>query len=207
MITQTQLKQVFIDTHQGLSSSARVEMISTHISAILKILGLDLDDENLRDTPERVAKMYVNEIFGGLNPDNKPDVTLFENNFGYKEMLVEKNITFYSCCEHHLAPFFGKAYVGYFPKRKMIGLSKLNRFVQYIASKPQLQERLTAEIGMEMQKAMQTQDVAIVLEATHLCIASRGVKDISSITRTSFFSGSFEEREIKNEFLRQIDEK
>jgi len=149
--------------------------------------------------------MYVKEIFSGLDPELKPEMTLFENNYGYKEMLLEKGITFFSCCEHHLVPFFGKAHVAYFPQRHVVGLSKLNRIVQYLAKKPQVQERLTVEIGTELQEALLTNDIAVVVEAQHLCIASRGVEDVQSITRTSYFSGKFEEREIRNEFLQQIE--
>lgn len=180
-------------------------MIEPHVSEILQILGLDLEDESIRETPRRVATMYVKEIFSGLDPKLKPEMTLFENTYGYKEMLLEKEITFFSFCEHHLVPFFGKAHVAYFPKQYVVGLSKLNRMVQYLARRPQVQERLTVEIGTELQTALQTEDVAVVLEGTHLCIAARGVKDVNSITETSYFNGKFEERENKNDFLRQIE--
>ncbi len=151
--------------------------------------------------------MYINEIFSGLNPAQKPKFTLFNDSYGYNEMLVAKGITFFSCCEHHLIPFFGKAYIGYFLNRNIIGLSKLNRLVQYLSSRPELQGRLTIEIGQEIKSVLDIQDVAVLLEATHLCIASRGVKDISSTVITSYFSGKFEDREVKKEFLRQVDSK
>jgi GTP cyclohydrolase IA len=207
MTTQTMLKQIFIDSPHHISDSRKVEMIVPHIAEILQILGLDLENESLRETPRRVARMYVHEIFSGLNPELKPEITLFDNTYGYKEMLVEKEITFFSYCEHHLVPFYGKAHIAYFPKHFVVGLSKLNRLVQYIAKKPQVQERLTVDIGKELQTVLQTQDVAVVLEGTHLCIASRGVKDTTSVTRTSCFSGKFDEREYKNEFLQQIESK
>lgn len=199
------LKPILIDTPFRESDSRKIEMIVPHVSAILEIVGLDLAEEGLRATPRRVAAMYVKEMFSGLDPEHKPDMTLFENNYGYREMLLEKGITFYSYCEHHLVPFFGKAHIAYFPKRHVVGLSKLNRMVQYLAKKPQVQERLTVEIVSELRTALQTEDVAVVLEATHLCIAARGVEDPGSMTKTSHFSGRFEEREIKNEFLRQIE--
>lgn len=199
------LHKILIDSPFRVSDSRKIEMIVPHVSEILQILGLDLEDESIRETPRRVATMYVKEIFSGLDPELKPEMTIFENTYGYKEMLLEKDITFYSYCEHHLVPFFGKAYVAYFPNHNVVGLSKLNRMVQYLARKPQVQERLTIEIGNELQTALQTEDVAVVLEATHLCIAARGVEDPSSRTKTSHFGGRFKEREIKNEFLRQIE--
>lgn len=207
MTTQTALKSIPINRPAYVSDSRKIEMIVPHVSAVLQILRVDLEDESLRETPRRVASMYVKELFGGLNPELKPEMTLFENRYDYKEMLLEKEITFFSHCEHHLLPFFGKAHIAYFPKQYVVGLSKLNRLVQYSARKPQVQERLTVEICTELQTALQTEDVAVVLEATHLCIASRGVEDVDSITRTSHFSGKFEEREIRNEFLRQVESK
>lgn len=206
MMTQTMLRRLSVDPpfHRS-DSAAKIERIIPHVAAILQILGLDIEEEGLRETPERVAKMFVRETFSGLDPALKPKMTLFSNTGGYKEMLVEKEITFFSYCEHHLVPFFGKAHVAYFPKRHVVGLSKLNRLVQYVANKPQTQERLTVEIGTELREALGTDDVAVVLEATHLCIASRGVKDAKSVTKTSSFSGVFEEREQRAEFLRQIE--
>lgn len=199
------LRQISVDVLPHVSNSSKVEMIVPHVSAILRILGLDLEEEGLRETPRRVAKMLAKETFSGLDPAQKPNMTLFSNSSGYKEMVMAKEITLFSYCEHHLVPFFGKAHVAYFPKQYLAGLSKLNRLVQYLASKPQTQERLTVEIGTELQEALQTGDVAVVMEATHLCIASRGVKDVKSVTRTSYFSGTFEEKEKKDEFLRQVE--
>lgn len=205
MAAQAMLRPILTEVSENLSNSQKIEMIDSHVSAILEILGLDLQDESIRDTPRRVAAMYINEVFSGLDPSKKPEMTLFSNNYGYKEMLLEKEITFFSYCEHHLVPFYGKAHIAYFPKQYVVGLSKLNRLVKYAAKKPHVQERLTMEICTELQKTLQTDDVAVVLEATHLCIASRGVEDVNSITKTSCFSGRFEEREIKKEFLRQIE--
>lgn len=200
-------KELFTESNSqnnAISESQKIHLISNHISSILEILGLDIEDESIRDTPVRVAKMYVEEIFSGLDPDLKPEMVLFENKNGYEEMLVEKDITFFSYCEHHLVPFFGKAHVAYFPHRHIVGLSKLNRLVQYLARKPHVQERLTVEIGRELQSSLLTNDVAVVLEGKHLCISSRGVEDVNSITKTFFFSGKFEEREMREDFLRQI---
>lgn len=205
MQTQTILRQISVDPSNHTDSGKKIEMLVPHVRAILQILGLDPQDENLRDTPRRVARMFVRESFKGLDPALRPDMTLFPNDRGYKEMIVEKEITFFSYCEHHLVPFFGKAHVAYFPAHSVAGLSKLNRLVQYVASKPQTQERLTVEIVQELQESLQTADVAAVLVATHLCIASRGVKDISSVTKTMHLGGRFEEQEYKQDFLRQVD--
>ena len=171
----------------------------------MEILGMDLRDDSLRGTPLRVAKMYVKELFQGLNPANMPSMTLFENKFNYNEMLVEKNINFYTNCEHHFVPFFGKAHVAYISSGKVIGLSKLNRLVEYFSKRPQVQERLTMQVGKALQTVLQTQDVAIVMDAKHLCVASRGVKDDSSNTITSFFGGKFQEESTKMEFLKYIE--
>lgn len=170
----------------------------------MKVLGLDLTDDSLKDTPNRVAKMYINEIFSGLNPKNKPDITLFENKYRFSEMLVVKDIALYSSCEHHFVPIIGKVHVGYFPEKHVIGLSKINRLVQYYASRPQVQERLTVQIGEALQNIFNHNDVAVVIEADHFCVASRGVKDISSQTVTSYFSGKFEDKSVRNEFLSYI---
>jgi GTP cyclohydrolase I len=171
----------------------------------MEILGMDLNDDSLRGTPLRVAKMYVKELFQGLNPANMPSMTLFENKFQYNEMLVEKNINFYTNCEHHFVPFFGKAHVAYISSGKVIGLSKLNRLVEYFSKRPQVQERLTMQIGKALQTVLQTQDVAVMMDAKHLCVSSRGVKDDSSNTITSFFGGKFQEENTKIEFLKYID--
>jgi GTP cyclohydrolase IA len=187
-----------------LPDAFKIEIIEQHFREIMFTLGLDLTDDSLRGTPRRVAKMFVKEIFGGLNPENKPKVTLFENKYKYNQMLVEKNISFYSNCEHHFVPIFGKAHVAYISTGKVIGLSKLNRLVQYYARRPQVQERLTMQIGTELQKVLDTQDVAVLMDATHLCVASRGVEDITSSTITAFWGGKFEEESTKNEFMKFV---
>ena len=183
----------------------KIAEIEQHFRSIMEILGMDLRDDSLRGTPLRVAKMYVKELFQGLNPANMPSMTLFENKFNYNEMLVEKNINFYTNCEHHFVPFFGKAHVAYISSGKVIGLSKLNRLVEYFSKRPQVQERLTMQVGKALQTVLQTQDVAIVMDAKHLCVASRGVKDDSSNTITSFFGGKFQEEATKMEFLKYIE--
>lgn len=183
----------------------KIAAIAPHFKAIMEILGMDLRDDSLRGTPLRVAKMYVKELFQGLNPANMPSMTLFENKFQYNEMLVEKNINFYTNCEHHFVPFFGKAHVAYISSGKVIGLSKLNRLVEYFSKRPQVQERLTMQIGKALQTVLQTKDVAVMMDAKHLCVSSRGVKDDSSNTITSFFGGKFQEEKKKMEFLKYID--
>jgi len=187
------------------SDEEKIVAIAPHFKAIMEILGMDLRDDSLRGTPVRVAKMYVKELFQGLNPANMPSMTLFENKFQYNEMLVEKNINFYTNCEHHFVPFFGKAHVAYISSGKVIGLSKLNRLVEYFSKRPQVQERLTMQIGKALQTVLQTQDVAVMMDAKHLCVSSRGVKDDSSNTITSYFGGKFQEEKTKMEFLKYID--
>ena len=154
-------------------------------------MGLDLTDDSLKGTPERVAKMYIDEIYSGLNPKNKPKVALFDNKYQYNQMLLEKNITFYSNCEHHFVPIIGKAHVAYISSGKVIGLSKLNRIVQYFAKRPQVQERLTNQIATELQNILNTKNVAVIIDAKHLCVSSRGIKDDTSTTVTSFYGGVF----------------
>ena len=183
----------------------KIAAIEPHFKAIMEVLGMDLNDDSLRGTPLRVAKMYVKELFQGLNPANMPSMTLFENKFQYNEMLVEKNINFYTNCEHHFVPFFGKAHVAYISSGKVIGLSKLNRLVEYFSKRPQVQERLTMQIGKALQIVLQTQDVAVMMDAKHLCVSSRGVKDDSSNTITNFFGGKFQEENTKLEFLKYIE--
>ena len=183
----------------------KIAAIEPHFRAIMEVLGMDLNDDSLRGTPLRVAKMYVKELFQGLNPANMPSMTLFENKFQYNEMLVEKNINFYTNCEHHFVPFFGKAHVAYISSGKVIGLSKLNRLVEYFSKRPQVQERLTMQIGKALQIVLQTQDVAVMMDAKHLCVSSRGVKDDSSNTITNFFGGKFQEENTKLEFLKYIE--
>ncbi|MCE2844384.1 MAG: GTP cyclohydrolase I FolE [Sediminibacterium sp.] len=183
----------------------KIAAIEPHFRAIMETLGMDLRDDSLRGTPLRVAKMYVKELFQGLNPANMPSMTLFENKFQYNEMLVEKNINFYTNCEHHFVPFFGKAHVAYISSGKVIGLSKLNRLVEYFSKRPQVQERLTMQVGKALQTVLQTQDVAVMMDAKHLCVSSRGVKDDSSNTITTFFGGKFQEEKTRMEFLQYVD--
>ena len=174
-----------------LSDREKKESIAQLFAQIMDVMGLDLNDDSLRGTPERVAKMYIDEIFSGLDPKNKPKVALFDNKYQYNQMLVEKNITFYSNCEHHFVPIIGKAHVAYISSGKVIGLSKLNRIVQYYAKRPQVQERLTNQIGVELQQLLETEDVAVIIDAKHLCVSSRGIKDDTSSTVTSFYGGAF----------------
>jgi len=189
-----------------LDDKTKIEKISHHFKAIMDVLGLDLTDDSLKGTPIRVAKMYVKEIFSGLNPKNKPAITLFENKFRYDEMLVEKDITFYSNCEHHFVPIFGRAHVGYISAGKVIGLSKINRIVQYYAKRPQVQERLTMQIAEAIKTALKTEDVAVVIDATHMCVSSRGVGDTNSTTGTAYFSGKFKQKRTRKEFLNFIND-
>lgn len=184
-----------------LSDNEKIKLIEHHFTHIMNTLGLDLTDDSLKGTPHRVAKMYVKEIFSGLNPANKPDIKLFENKYNYNQMLVEKNITFFSNCEHHFVPIIGKAHVAYKSNGTVIGLSKLNRIVQYFAKRPQVQERLTMQIGKEIQKILGTDDVAVVIDAEHLCVSSRGINDVNSKTVTSFYSGCFNDDATRKEFL------
>ncbi|WP_438989015.1 GTP cyclohydrolase I FolE [Polaribacter sp.] len=174
-----------------LSDTQKKEKIASLFSEIMDVMGLDLTDDSLKGTPQRVAKMYIEEIFSGLNPANKPKVALFDNKYQYNQMLVEKNITFYSNCEHHFVPIIGKAHVAYISSGKVIGLSKLNRIVQYYAKRPQVQERLTNQIAEELKVVLNTEDVAVIIDAKHLCVSSRGIKDDTSSTVTSFFGGQF----------------
>lgn len=178
-----------------ISDHKKKEKIASLFKEIMDVMGLDLTDDSLQGTPERVAKMYIDEIFSGLNPANKPKVALFDNKYKYNQMLVEKNITFYSNCEHHFVPIIGKAHVAYISSGKVIGLSKLNRIVQYYAKRPQVQERLTNQIAEELKAVLKTEDVAVIIDAKHLCVSSRGVKDDTSSTVTSYFGGKFNSQE------------
>jgi GTP cyclohydrolase IA len=189
---------------EALDKSSKIDLISAHFAEIMRILGLDLEDESLKGTPQRVAKMYVNEIFSGLDPQNKPAVTLFNNDYHYSEMLVEKDIKVQSYCEHHFVPIIGKAHVAYIANGKVIGLSKINRIVDFFARRPQVQERLTVQIADELKKILQTEDVAVVINADHMCVTMRGIKDESSSTYTSSFHGKFKEAEYRKEFLEAI---
>lgn len=187
-----------------LEDDAKIELIQKHFAIIMHTLGLDLKDESLKNTPKRVAKMYVKEIFSGLNPANKPAATLFKNPFSYNQMLVEKNISVYSYCEHHFVPIVGKAHVAYFSNGQVIGLSKLNRIVQYCSQRPQIQERLTKQIANMIKESLGTQDVAVIIDAHHHCVSSRGIRDVNSSTLTAEYCGRFLETEVKNDFLKHI---
>jgi GTP cyclohydrolase I len=187
-----------------MSDDEKIAVIQKHVKAILDTLGMDLTDDSLKGTPLRVAKMYVNEIFGGLHPNKKPKASTFNNSYKYGEMLVEKNITLYSTCEHHLLPIVGKAHVAYVSNGTVVGLSKMNRIVEYYASRPQVQERLTLQIVKELQEVLGTKDVACVVDAKHLCVNSRGIKDVASSTVTSEFGGVFKTEDKKREFLDYI---
>lgn len=186
------------------SDDEKVELIQDHFKAIMNILGLDLNDDSLKGTPYRVAKMYVKEIFSGLNPANKPKIALFDNKYQYTEMLIEKNILLQSTCEHHFLPIYGKAHVAYIANGKVIGLSKINRLVQHFAKRPQVQERLSMQILEELKTVLNTEDVAVYIDAKHMCVSSRGIKDTSSSTITSSYSGKFKDPEIRKEFLQAI---
>lgn len=174
-----------------LSDTEKKQRITLLFQEIMDVMGLDLTDDSLKGTPERVAKMYIDEIFSGLNPANKPKIALFDNKYQYNQMLVEKNITFYSNCEHHFVPIIGKAHVAYISSGKVIGLSKLNRIVQYYAKRPQVQERLTNQIAEDLKRILGTDDVAVIIDAKHLCVSSRGIKDETSATVTSYYGGKF----------------
>ncbi|MGB1206705.1 MAG: GTP cyclohydrolase I FolE [Chitinophagales bacterium] len=187
-----------------LSDEDKIKQIEAHFAKIMNTLGLDLTDDSLSGTPYRVAKMYVKEIFSGLNPKNKPQITLFDNKYQYNEMLIEKNITFHSNCEHHFVPIIGKVHVAYIPEKKVIGLSKINRLVQHFAKRPQVQERLTMQIANELCVALETKNIAVVIEADHACVITRGVNDVNSSTITSKFYGQFKNNNVKNEFLQLL---
>ncbi|WP_299254258.1 GTP cyclohydrolase I FolE [uncultured Lacinutrix sp.] len=187
-----------------LSDKEKIEIIKGDVRHIMETLGLDLTDDSLKGTPNRVAKMFVNEIFGGLDPEKKPTASVFDNKYKYGEMLVEKNITVYSTCEHHLLPIVGRAHIAYISNGTVVGLSKMNRIVDYFSKRPQVQERLTIQVVKELQKVLNTDDVACVIDAKHLCVNSRGIRDIESSTVTSEFGGQFKNKETKREFLDYI---
>ena len=188
-----------------LSDQEKKEKIAILFEEIMDTLGLDLMDDSLKGTPSRVAKMYVDEIFSGINPKNKPKIALFENKYQYNQMLVEKDITFYSNCEHHFVPIIGKAHLAYVSSGKVIGLSKLNRIVQYYAQRPQVQERLTNQIAEELKQLLETEDIAVVIDAKHLCVASRGIKDDTSQTVTTYYGGVFNNPEKIAEFQNYLN--
>ena len=187
-----------------IDDELKVELIEKNFREIMHILGLDLNDDSLKGTPKRVAKMFVKEVFSGLNPANKPDVKLFSNKYAYGEMLVEKDITLFSFCEHHFVPIIGKAHVAYIPKDNVVGLSKLNRIVQYYAKRPQVQERLTVQIANDLRELLGTDDVAVIIDAKHLCVAARGVEDVNSSTVTASYNGRFRSEQTRSELLRYL---
>ena len=187
-----------------LSDQEKMERIQENVKDILWTLAMDLEDDSIKGTPKRVAKMFVKEIFGGLHPDRKPTSSTFDNKYKYGEMLVEKNITLYSTCEHHLLPIVGKAHIAYISNGTVVGLSKMNRIVDYFAKRPQVQERLTMQIVKEMQAVLGTEDVACVIDAKHLCVNSRGIRDIESSTVTAEYGGVFKEEAKQRAFLDYI---
>ena len=187
-----------------ISDEEKISIIEKNVFNILDTLGMDLTDDSLKGTPKRVAKAWVNELFGGLKPEKMPKTSTFDNKYSYTEMLVEKNITVYSTCEHHLLPIIGKAHVAYFSKGTVIGLSKMNRIVDYFAKRPQVQERLTIQVVKALQKALGTDDVACVIDAKHLCVNSRGIRDVDCSTVTAEFGGKFKDKNVKREFLDYI---
>jgi GTP cyclohydrolase I len=188
-----------------LSDDKKMELIEEKFKDIMEIMGLDLKDDSLQGTPHRVAKMFIKEIFYGLNPDNKSNISVFENKFNYGEMLVEKNINMNSTCEHHFLPIVGKAHVAYISSGEVIGLSKINRIVDYYARRPQVQERLTVQIANELKSILKTEDVAILIDAKHMCVSSRGIQDESSSTVTAEYSGEFKKSNVRDEFLKYLD--
>jgi GTP cyclohydrolase I len=187
-----------------MSDEQKMVLIENRFREIMDVLGLDLTDDSLRGTPHRVAKMFVKEIFSGLNPENKPKISVFENKFRYGEMLVEKNINLNSTCEHHFLPIVGKAHVAYVSSGEVIGLSKINRLVDYFARRPQVQERLTVQIANELKRILKTEDIAVVIDARHLCVSSRGIQDEGSSTITAEYGGVFKNQNRKDEFLKYL---
>ena len=187
-----------------ISDEEKISKIEKNVKEILYTLGMDMSDDSLKGTPKRVAKAYVKELFGGLNPNNLPTSSTFENKYKYGEMLVEKNITVFSTCEHHLLPIYGKAHVAYFAKDEVVGLSKMNRIVDYYSRRPQVQERLNIQIVKALQKILKTQDVACIIDAKHMCVNSRGIRHIDCSTVTGDFGGKFKDKLIKREFLDYI---
>ncbi len=190
----------------ALSEEEKIAIIEQHFEKIMLTLGLDLTDDSLSGTPKRVAKLYVKELFKGLDPKNKPSMSTFENKYNYNQMLVEKNITVYSNCEHHFLPIVGKAHVAYIPNGRVIGLSKINRIVDHFSRRPQVQERLALQILNEMKSTLNTEDVAVYIDAEHMCVSSRGVQDQTSSTVTVEYSGKFKEENTKKEFLTYVND-
>ena len=216
-LTEKDIYEIIGDEHQMTSAETPLRpdafvrtdeqkraVIEKHFQIIMEELGLDMTDDSLRGTPHRVAKMFVEEIFSGLDPKNKPKLSVFDNSYHYDKMLVEANITFNSTCEHHFLPIIGKAHIGYVSSGKVIGLSKLNRIVDYYARRPQVQERMIMQIFNELKNALETENVIVVVEATHLCVSSRGIKDESSYTSTIQYGGIFNEKENRNDFFNMM---
>ena len=201
----TALETPMVEGAFELSDEEKILKIQHHFAEIMKTMGLDLTDDSLKGTPRRVAKMYIKEVFTGLNPANKPAVALFENKYKYREMLVEKNITVKSFCEHHFVPIIGVAHVAYISNGNVIGLSKINRIVQYFAKRPQVQERLTVQIASELKKILKTEDVAVIIDAKHMCVSMRGVEDETSSTVTASYHGKFHEQERRQELFKYLD--
>ena len=197
----TNIKTPMLDSAFEKSDEEKIKNIEKHFADIMTELGLDLSDDSLAGTPYRVAKMYVKELFYGLNPANKPKLSTFDNKYGYQKMLIEQNINIDSACEHHFLPMTGHAHVAYIPKEKVVGLSKINRLVDYYAHRPQVQERLSLQILEDLQNALETEDVIVMIEAKHLCVSSRGIKDKSSFTTTLEFGGCFKDKDMREEFL------
>jgi len=219
-VTEKELYEILGDDHQMTAADTplrpdafvktdaeKMTVIEHHFEQIMEALGLDLTDDSLRGTPHRVAKMYVQEIFSGLHPDNKPKISVFDNSYHYDKMLVEANINFNSTCEHHFLPIIGKAHIGYVSNGKVIGLSKLNRIVDYFARRPQVQERMVMQVFNELKAVLDTEDVMVVMEAKHLCVSSRGIKDETSFTSTLQYGGIFEKKEYRDDFFRLLGEK
>jgi GTP cyclohydrolase I len=216
-LTEKELFEILGDNHQMTSAESpiradafdksddeKMATIEDHFYQIMHTLGLDMTDDSLRGTPHRYAKMYITEIFSGLDPKNKPKMSVFDNSYHYDNMLVEANINFNSTCEHHFLPIFGKAHIGYISSGKVIGLSKLNRIVNYYSRRPQVQERLIMQIFNELKEVLDTENVIVVMEAKHLCVSSRGIKDENSFTSTIQYGGVFNEKENRNDFFNMI---
>lgn len=201
----TSIETPMRDDAFALSDAEKIAKIEKNFAEIMETLGLDLNDDSLSGTPRRVAKMYVNEFFSGLNPEKSPKATVFDNKFKYNQMLVEKNINVISNCEHHFLPILGKAHVAYISNGKVIGLSKINRIVEYYGQRPQVQERLTRQIINALKTALNTEDVAVVVDTKHLCVTTRGIKDQDSSTVTMEYSGRFLQKEVREEFLKYIN--
>jgi GTP cyclohydrolase I len=218
ILTDKEVTEILGDNHQMTSADSpirsdafvktndqKMQNIEKHFYDIMQELGLDMTDDSLQGTPHRVAKMFIQEIFSGLDPKNKPTVSTFDNEYHYDKMLVEANISFNSTCEHHFLPIFGKAHIGYISSGKVIGLSKLNRIVDYFSRRPQVQERLIMQIFNDLKVALNTENVIVVMEAKHLCVSSRGIKHESSFTSTIQYGGVFNEKEYRNDFFSMIN--